>query len=63
MVDVVNRGGDADTNGAIVGALLSAHHEDQIPEEWRVRVLEARGLRPQYDPTVLLNLVEAGATK
>jgi ADP-ribosylglycohydrolase len=58
LLDVVNRGGDADTNGAITGALLGARHgEAKIPIEWRERVLEARGLRPEYHPTVLLDLL------
>jgi len=33
LIDVVNRGGDADTNGAITGALLGAHYgASAIPE-------------------------------
>jgi len=60
LIDVVNRGGDADTNGAIVGALLGARHgEDQIPAEWRDRVLGATGLRVEYHPNVLLGMIEA----
>lgn len=60
LIDVVNRGGDADTNGAIAGALLGAHAgEDRIPPEWRDRVLGARGLLPQYHPSVLLDMIEA----
>jgi ADP-ribosylglycohydrolase len=44
LVDVVNRGGDADTNGAIAGALLGAFHgEDGIPARWREAVLAAAG--------------------
>jgi ADP-ribosyl-[dinitrogen reductase] hydrolase len=59
LIDVVNRGGDADTNGAIVGALLGAHYrEDRIPAEWRDQVLGARGLLPQYHPNVLLSMIE-----
>jgi ADP-ribosyl-[dinitrogen reductase] hydrolase len=35
LLDVVNRGGDADTNGAIAGALLGAYHGvDAIPDRW-----------------------------
>jgi ADP-ribosylglycohydrolase len=59
LIDVVNRGGDADTNGAITGALLGAlHGEDRIPAPWRERVLGARGLRPEYHPSVLLDMIE-----
>jgi ADP-ribosylglycohydrolase len=60
LLDVVNRGGDADTNGAITGALLGAlHGESAIPEAWRRRVLAAvpreRGpLRTVYHPRTLL---------
>lgn len=39
MIDLINRGGDSDTNGAIVGAMLGAHHGlDSIPERWRLKV-------------------------
>jgi ADP-ribosylglycohydrolase len=42
LVDVASRGGDADTNGAIAGALLGARDgEAAIPEAWRLRVLGA----------------------
>ena len=44
LLDVINRGGDADVNGAVTGALLGAFHgEDAIPSEWRHGVLEALG--------------------
>ena len=62
LVDAVNRGGDADTNGAITGALLGAFHgESAIPPSWRERVLTAvpreRGpLRDLYHPRSLLGL-------
>lgn len=43
LVDVASRGGDADTNGAVVGALLGARDGvSAIPEAWRIRVLSAR---------------------
>jgi ADP-ribosylglycohydrolase len=62
LIDVVNRGGDADTNGAITGALLGAYYgEHKIPTEWRDAVLCARGLGPQYHPNVLLNMLETKA--
>jgi ADP-ribosyl-[dinitrogen reductase] hydrolase len=42
LVDVVNRGGDTDTNAAIVGGLLGARHgPTAIPTRWIER-LEAR---------------------
>ena len=41
-VDVVNRGGDADTNAATTGALLGAlYGQDAIPDAWVNAVLEA----------------------
>jgi ADP-ribosyl-[dinitrogen reductase] hydrolase len=58
LIDCVNRGGDADTNGAITGALLGAYYGEQaIPEAWRQTVMAAKGLRPEYHPSVLLELV------
>ncbi len=40
LLDAVNRGGDSDTNGAIVGGLLGARYgEDSIPEEWKTTVM------------------------
>lgn len=65
LVDVVNRGGDTDTNGAVAGALLGAYQgEEQIPERWKAAVLEAlfttRGpLREVYHPEKLLGLIDA----
>lgn len=42
LVDVVNRGGDADAHGAITGALLGAFHGEQaIPADWKRLVLES----------------------
>jgi ADP-ribosyl-[dinitrogen reductase] hydrolase len=43
LIDVVNRGGDADTNGAIAGALLGAYHGiDAIPDRWLAPVGKVR---------------------
>ena len=40
LVDVASRGGDSDTNAAIVGALLGARDgASAIPEAWGLRVL------------------------
>lgn len=42
LVDVVNRGGDADTTGAICGMLAGAHYGvDAIPARW-IEVLDAQ---------------------
>jgi len=66
LVDTVMRGGDADTNGAIVGALLGAKFGARsIPAGWRSAVKFAQPKRPQrYWPNDLeeraLNLLEAG---
>ncbi|ACY18935.1 ADP-ribosylglycohydrolase family protein [Haliangium ochraceum] len=66
LVDVVNRGGDADTNGAITGALLGAvYGAEGIPQAWRSSVLEAlpemaEGAGPlasAYHPRLLLRMV------
>jgi ADP-ribosyl-[dinitrogen reductase] hydrolase len=36
LIDIVNRGGDADTTGAIAGALAGAWYgENQIPPRWK----------------------------
>lgn len=47
IIDVVNRGGDSDTNGAIVGGLLGAwfgtNQETGVPEEWVGTVMNALG--------------------
>lgn len=61
--DAANRGGDADTNAAVTGALLGAiWGEKAIPQEWADRVLEALGPHSEstlwtvYHPRFLLNL-------
>lgn len=42
LVDVVNRGGDADTTGAIAGMIAGAHYgRDAIPEHW-LKVLDKK---------------------
>jgi ADP-ribosylglycohydrolase len=63
-VDVVNRGGDADTNAAVTGALLGAFHgEGGIPLPWRKAVLDAFStvggpMWHTYHPRQLLPLVQ-----
>ncbi|MBX5480305.1 MAG: ADP-ribosylglycohydrolase family protein [Myxococcaceae bacterium] len=61
IIDVANRGGDADTNAAITGALLGAVYGEQaIPSKWRAAVLEALPIQPAlrdvYHPRELLPL-------
>lgn len=63
LVDVVNRGGDADTNGAIAGALLGARFGAAgIPSRWSTAVLDAAPKPPwdgAYHPRRLLALLRA----
>jgi ADP-ribosyl-[dinitrogen reductase] hydrolase len=59
LIDAVNRGGDADTNGAITGALCGAvFGEEALPRAWKSAVLEASParaeLRDVYHPRQLL---------
>jgi len=62
LIDVANRGGDADTNAAIAGALLGARDGEQaIPQRWRDTVLgalegETGRLANEYHPRELLRL-------
>ncbi len=54
LVDVIRRGGDTDTNAAIVGAMLGAvQGRAAIPAQWRERVLTCRpvqGLQGVHKP-------------
>ena len=63
LIDVVNRGGDADTNAAVVGALMGAvHGESTIPEQWATPVLEVNGQGPlfgKYHPRELMTLAQS----
>ena len=69
LVQTVGRGGDTDTNAAIAGALLGAHHgRGKIPQRWILPVLACRplaeggALRPrpiEYWPDDVLDLAEA----
>ena len=64
VVDVASRGGDADTNAAIVGALVGARDgAEAIPAAWRARVLGVTQPGPAawaeaHHPRHLLALVE-----
>lgn len=47
LLDVVNRGGEAGTHGAIAGALLGARFgEASVPARWRASAMLLRGPRP-----------------
>lgn len=61
LVRTVAAGGDTDTNGAIVGALLGAADGiEAIPERWQSTVLTCRSRRPkEYWATDLLELADA----
>ena len=49
LIDVVNRGGDTDTNAAVAGAMYGAWvGEPGIPERWRFEVLEALAETPGH---------------
>lgn len=62
LIDIVNRGGDSDTNAAVAGALLGARFGDAgIPERWREPVLEVNDaqrpvLSARYHPRELVTL-------
>lgn len=62
LVDVINRGGDCDTNAAITGALFGAiHGAHAIPERWSQDVLEVNGQGPlfsKYHPRELVTLAQ-----
>lgn len=46
LVEIVNMGGDADTNGAIVGALLGARDGDSlIPARWLAMIQEQQEIK------------------
>lgn len=49
LIDVVNRGGDADTNAAITGAIYGAWvGEEGIPQRWRDTVMDALREQPGH---------------
>lgn len=61
LVDVVNRGGDADTNAAVTGALFGAiFGEAAVPDEWAERVLETRAGNANCHPRNLVTLAGLG---
>ncbi len=61
LVDVVNRGGDADTTGAIAGMLAGAHYGlEALPERWLVK-LEPLVARTCGEQALALLRLAAGA--
>ncbi len=65
LLDVVQRGGDADTNAAVTGTLLGARFGDEvIPSRWTDAVLAApvetrkSTAATEYHPKVLLRFAE-----
>jgi ADP-ribosylglycohydrolase len=69
VVDVASRGGDADTNAAIVGALLGSRDGvDAIPRAWIDRVLAATQPGPAdwaeaHHPKHLLAIIEQTSSR
>jgi ADP-ribosylglycohydrolase len=66
LVDVVNRGGDADTNAAVAGALWGARcGASAIPQRWRDATLNALldgpagPWRDEYHPRRLLGMLRS----
>jgi len=53
IIEVINLGGDADTTGAILGALLGAHYGiDSIPDRWLARLQNREGIKLRADALV-----------
>ena len=65
LVRTVMAGGDADTNGAIAGALLGAFHgAEAIPARWKEAVLGCRTARgAEYQTTDVVELADALAER
>jgi ADP-ribosyl-[dinitrogen reductase] hydrolase len=64
LVDVMNRGGDADLNTSVVGALFgSIYSEKAIPERWKEPVMECRiAGRTLWHPSNLMTLMPKRAS-
>jgi len=56
VLKAVNMGGDADTRGAVTGALAGAYYgEDSIPRKWKYKLMD-RHTKPIYHELVAVNL-------
>jgi ADP-ribosyl-[dinitrogen reductase] hydrolase len=52
---VIGLGGDTDTNAAVAGALLGAHHGvDALPQDWLERLAEGDAIRSEAEALALL---------
>jgi ADP-ribosyl-[dinitrogen reductase] hydrolase len=61
LVNVVNRGGDADTTGAIAGMLAGAHYGSAaLPADWLRRLDATTAMRCRAQAGALLELADAG---
>lgn len=59
LIDVVNRGGDADTTGAIAGAVAGAFYGlDSIPKAWRKKLNKQTGHQCTSQALALIRLVK-----
>ena len=57
MIDVVNRGGDADTTGAIAGMIAGGFYGvDAIPETWLSQLDQAIGQECERQAVALINM-------
>jgi ADP-ribosyl-[dinitrogen reductase] hydrolase len=62
LVDTVNRGGDADTTGAIAGMIVGAHYGlDAIPERWVLKLAGDTVERCREQAQALLTLSDLTA--
>lgn len=60
LVDVVNRGGDSDTTGAIAGMLAGAHYgPDALPGDWLRRLDATTAARCRHQAGALLAFARA----
>jgi len=61
MLDVVNRGGDSDTTGAILGMIAGAYYgSNAIPEQWRKAMNQEVLLQCREQALALLQLAPVG---
>jgi len=60
IIDLILQGGDADTNGAVTGALLGAYYGySGLPKEWIDQLIHTKWLDVKIDK-LLRNLINTG---